>query len=120
MSSTPNNSKKSNVKEDIPDQPISATEQGKLNAVRDLLFGQNVQEYRDEFKDLKEMINTEQKERQQHLAEVRSEVMSRLDKLDQKLEKTNQELLNKLNQLAKTDKETLSELLKDMAEKLTS
>lgn len=99
---------------------ISSAEQDKLNAVRDLLFGQNVREYRDEFKELKEMIHTEQKEREQAVSEVRSEVLGKLEKLDQKLDKTNKELIDKLNQLAKTDKETLAELLKDMANKLTS
>ena len=102
--------------------PRTSAELDKLDAVRDLLFGQNVKEYREEFKELKDMILQEKKDTDGIISKVQSEIMKKLDQLDKKIDQSNQELAQKLNELsqAKTDRESLAVLLKNMADKLTS
>lgn len=108
----------------VQPEPMSQQEVDKLEAVRDLLFGQNVKEYRDEFKELKDLITSNRKEIDQSAADFKSDVLEKLEKLDDKINKkiddTSQEIKDKLSALAddKADRKKIANLLSDMARQL--
>jgi hypothetical protein len=103
---------------------MSQQEVDKLEAVRDLLFGQNVKEYRDEFKELKDLLQENRREIDKSAADFKSEVLEKLEKLDdkinQKIEDTSREIKDKLNALSddKADRKKIANLLSDMARQL--
>lgn len=105
---------------------MSQQEVDKLEAVRDLLFGQNVKEYRDEFKDLKDLIQDNRKEIDKSASEFKSEILEKLEKLDdkinQKIDDTSREIKDKLSTLSedKADRKKIANLLSDMARQLDS
>ncbi|MFK7952783.1 MAG: hypothetical protein AB8B73_08025 [Ekhidna sp.] len=105
---------------------MSPQETDKLEAVRDLLFGQNVKEYRDEFKELKDLIQENRAEIDKSAADFRSDVLEKLESLDEKINKkiddTSQEIKDQLNSLseAKADRKKIANLLSDMAKQLDS
>ena len=106
--------------------PMTQQEVDKLEAVRDLLFGQNVKEYRDEFKELKDMIKSNREEIDKSAADFKTDVLDRLEKLDDKINKkiddTSQEIKDKLSALSddKADRKKIANLLSDMARQLDS
>ena len=120
-----NVSEKQNVEQSMEDGSANASngqvsqqnaldkEQEKLNAVRNLLFGQNVEEYRNEFEEVKKIIQNEKESSDQALAGLKEEINTRLDKIEKSLN-------TRLDQLddSKTDRKQLANLLHDIANKL--
>lgn len=94
---------------------MSSEELDKLDAVRDLLFGQNVKEYRGEFKELKDMLVKHREEVETLVSKTKSEIMDKLSQIDNKLN----ERIDETND-AKTGRQDLAQLLKDMASRLES
>ncbi len=84
-------------------------ELNKLDAVRDLLFGQNVKEYRQEIRELK-----------QELDKSDSQLSKRLDDLSSKLEDRLKEIEGQLKVLAedKVDRNSLAEAFSSLAKSI--
>lgn len=99
-------------------------EQKKLNEIRNLLFGQNVQEYRSEFEELKAIIQENKSQSEQAAADLQRDILDRLDKLENKLsdsiESTNQSLSKRLNDLddSKADRKAIASILHQLASQL--
>jgi len=107
---------------DVADQSVSAQEEDKLDAVRDLLFGQNVKEYRDEIKELKEHVKQNKSEIDKSIEGTNVEVLRKLDELSTQFEQRSNQMEEKLEVLlkSKVDKSNLAGLLKDIAAQLES
>lgn len=101
-------------------------EQKKLNEIRDLLFGQNVQEYRSEFEELKGVIQENRDQSDQSLTEFKTDVLERLEKLEHKLSGTltssSQSFSERLDELNenKVDRKTVASILHQLASQLES
>lgn len=96
----------------------------RLEAVRDLLFGQNVKEYRDEFKELKDLIKEQRTEIDEEATARQSELVKRMDQMEEtfnsSLAATAEKLQQQVDALseAKTDRKALATLLIEIANKL--
>lgn len=107
---------------DTAAQNVSSQEQDKLDAVRDLLFGQNVKEYRDEIKELKDHVRQNRSEIDKSIQGTNAEVLKKLDELNKQFEKRSGQIEEKLETLlkSKVDRSSLAGLLKDIATQLES
>ena len=115
-----------NMEESSNNNQMTQQEVDKLEAVRDLLFGQNVREYRDEFKELKDLLKSHRDEIDKTADSFKTDVLSKLDNLDNKfsakIEETSNELNKRLDALSndKADRKRIANLLSDMAKQLDS
>lgn len=115
-------------KTDLTGQNGNMTQQevDKLEAVRDLLFGQNVREYRDEFKELKDLLKSHRDELDKSADDFKTEILDKLQKLDEKfdakIDATSKEINERLDTLSndKADRKRIASLLSDMAQQLDS
>lgn len=102
------------------------TTDDRLEAVRDLLFGQNVQEYRGEFKELKDQLNQNKEDLDKGVTDLQSDLLAKLEAIDKKLsdriEEMNSQLNSKLDSLNndKVDRKKLAKLLQSIASELDS
>ncbi|MEO9869151.1 hypothetical protein [Ekhidna sp.] len=98
----------------------------RLEAVRDLLFGQNVQEYRDEFKELKDLLQQQRDELEQQSTSAETQMLDRLGQLEKKLSdqltEATKEINTRLDALSndKADRKQLAKLLQSIASELES
>lgn len=96
----------------------------KIDAVKELLFGQNMQEYDARFAQLKELIQKSTKENQTLFKSAQKELIQELQKtnkeLAKRIEKLETKLQDKVHELkeSKVDRQHLSVLLNDLASKL--
>lgn len=108
-----------------PVDPLTEESQ-KLNAVRDLLFGQNVQEYRSEFDELRKIINDNREKSDKKSSDMKNDIFDRIDKLEEKLnhklDDTSRSINERLDQLsdAKADRKKMANILHELANKLES
>jgi hypothetical protein len=106
------------------DLDAQSEEQQKLNAVRDLLFGQNVKEYRGEFDELKKIIKEEKTENEHSVSDLKNDIIKRLDtleeKLNRKIDDASKNLNERLDQINenKADRKKIASILHDLASKL--
>jgi len=100
----------------------SSEEVNRLDAVRDLLFGPNDQEYRKEFQSLKEQIAESKNELEKSSSEIQGELSKRIDDLEKKILENIESLEKKVSELGqqKIDKNQLASLLKTVAQELES
>ena len=111
------------AQESVTDNNENKTDQ-RLEAVKELLFGQNVQEYREEFKELRDQIAALDKKLTKKNEELESKLSERIDhleaKLDSQLSAMNNLLEEKLQALddRKIDKKQLASLLTGIAKQL--
>lgn len=109
----------------VQQQPDPLTEESqKLNAVRELLFGQNVKEYRDEFDELKKLIKDHKKDFERENSDLKNDVLDRIDKMDEKFNnrlddsiKSINDKLDKLND-DKADRKKMASVLHSLASQL--
>ncbi len=96
----------------------------RLEAVRELLFGQNVQEYRGDIKETRDLIEKHRSELDQHTTDMESRLNAKIDALEEKLishiDKTAEKINNRLDKLqeSKVDKKKLADYLVSIAKKL--
>ena len=96
----------------------------RLEAVKELLFGQNVQEYREEFKEIRDQISALDKQLGEKNEKLRSSLSDRIDKLERELNSQlsamNESIQEKLKSMddSKVDKKYLASLLTNIAKKL--
>ncbi|RNL84966.1 fructose 1,6-bisphosphatase [Sinomicrobium pectinilyticum] len=96
----------------------------KIEAIRNLIFGENIQEYNSEFESLKKDILQKRKELQGLIEDTRTELMQTIDNLGTDVNIRITELENSLQEKAdtldqnKVDKSTLGKLLIQIGEKI--
>lgn len=98
----------------------------RLEAVRDLLFGQNDQEYRKEFKEIHNKIGSKHEDASERIEKLREEQRHDLSKLEERLnariEQVETSLAKQLQQLdsSKVERKKLAAILQQMAKELES
>ncbi|MEQ9404810.1 MAG: hypothetical protein RIM99_14560 [Cyclobacteriaceae bacterium] len=123
-----NTSEKKEVKEQEETTEVSAQvkttspEQDKLDAVRELLFGQNVKEYREEIQEVKDLTDKNRSEANQSIESTKVEILQKLDQLSKQFEERSAQIEKKVETLAgsSVDRNNLAALLKDIASRLES
>ncbi len=97
----------------------------KFEAIRDLLFGENIQQYDSEFETLKSEIDAKKEMLQNYIDEVRGELMQSIDSLSTDVNIRITDLEDSLNDKAETldakkvDKKELGKLLVTLGEKIS-
>lgn len=98
----------------------------KIEVIKNLIFGENIQEYNSEFESLKKEIDTKRSELKNYIDDVRQELMTSIDNLATDvniritdLEKVLEDKTDQLDQ-QKVDKKQLGELLVALGEKIVS
>lgn len=98
----------------------------KLEAVRDLLFGQNVQEYQTEFKEIRDLIQSNREEVEKSSTDFKFEILNKIDQMNEsinrKIDATASDLSGKIEEItdSKADRKKIASLLQDMAQQLES
>ncbi len=96
----------------------------KIETIRNLLFGESIQQYDSEFETLKKEIETKKSELQSYIDEVRGELMQSIDSLSTDVNIRITDLEDALNEKTETltekkvDKKDLSKLLISLGEKI--
>lgn len=88
----------------------------KLDAIKEIIFGENIKAYDSEFKQLKDEIKVQSDGLHDEINEIRSELSQAKQELDKEVENLRKEI-GKLNEV-KSDKKTLAKLLRTVADKL--
>lgn len=118
---------KEEMKEKDSEEQVSAGENAndsRLEAVRDLLFGPNDQQYRQEFKDIKDQVSQNKKDADEHAEALKSDILERLDNLEKKVSEDINTLKTDLNKqieelnTGKVDRIQLAKLLQNLAKEL--
>ena len=98
----------------------------KIEAIKNLIFGDNIAEYNSEFETLKKEIDSKKKELKNYIDDAREEIMTSLDNLSTDvniritdLEHALEDKADKLND-QKVDKKLLGDLLISLGEKIAS
>ena len=98
----------------------------KIEVIKNLIFGENIQEYNSEFDKLKEDILKKKEELNNFIEEVRTELIQNVDNLGTDLNIRITELENKVAERtddideAKVDRKLLGQLLIDLGEKIST
>jgi len=119
------------VTEEEQAQPTAAKTQfakefNKLNSIRDILFGENMQEYQKEFDEIKSIIRDNQERTDNRISDMRTEIMDKISALDDsinsRITKTEESLSEKIADLkdAKADRRALATMFTDIARQLDS
>ena len=122
----------------------SAEENAKLEAIKQIIFGQNMKEYEKEFNEIRDYINLnlnaidkKMAETSHHFEDLNTKMNAKVDELNKKINEkidalnkqlndkmdaNHKELITKLNQLdeAKTDRKLLGKMLKEIGEKISA
>lgn len=107
-----------------PEQNNSQDKDNRLEAVRDLLFGPNDQEYREEFKGIKDQIAKNRADFENKTGTLKTDILERLDKLENKLSEKVSSLESSISQQIdglnneKVDRKKLANLLQTIAKEL--
>jgi len=121
MATTSNKSKNNNPQ---PLEPSNETNSSKLEAIRDLIFGENIQQYDSEFELLKKDILTKRQELHDLVDETREELNKTVDNLSTDLNIRISDLESKMESdldsmnAQKVDRSMLSDALISLAEKI--
>ncbi|UOB16169.1 fructose 1,6-bisphosphatase [Abyssalbus ytuae] len=98
----------------------------KIEVIKELLFGENIQEYKSEFDKIKEDILKKKNELNNLIEEARGELTQNIDNLSTDLNIRITELENKITDRtddldeAKVDRKLLGKLLMDLGEKISA
>ena len=96
----------------------------KIDAIKQIIFGDNMQAYDEQFKELKEVMDMRTKEIEDKISSLKKELSSTLKELDDKFDKeissVKEDLINKYNNAdgKKVDKNLLGEMLQEIGKKI--
>ena len=113
-----------NTQDATPIHPNSADPSTKIEAIKNLIFGENIQEYNSEFDNIKSDILAKKKALETLIEEVRSELIQNIDNLSTDLNiritELESNIENKLDDLneKKVDRRELGQLLITLGEKI--
>ncbi len=106
-------------------QLLNGEEQvSKLEAIKNIIFGENIEQYERAFKEVKEDIDTKKTFLENYIDDVRKDLEQHIDSVSTDLNIRITDLENKLADQAealdtkKVDKKTLSKLLISLGEKI--
>lgn len=97
----------------------------KIDAIKQLIFGENIQEYNSEFEAVKQDILNKKKELEALMDDVKAELLQNIDNLSTDINIRITDLENTLNEKAedlnekKVDRRQLGELLITLGEKIS-
>lgn len=103
-----------------------AMEAEKLSAIRDIIFGNEIQEYNKEFNEIKGIIDDNKAQTDKHIAKALSDLSAKIESLQQsieeKMEQLESRIADQMNALdeSKTDRQKLSGLFEEVARQLKS
>lgn len=98
----------------------------KIEAIKQLIFGENIEQYDSEFHTLKEEIQQRKKELEDYIDQVRNELMQSIDSLSTDVNIRITDLEDAVNEKtesldnAKVNKEDLGDMLIRLGEKIRS
>ena len=111
-------------KETLESPNDSVDSSSKLEAIKNLIFGENIQQYDSEFETLKKDIDAKREALQSYIDDARDELMKSIDSLSTDVNIRITELESALEdkaeelQVSKVDKTTLGDLLINLGEKI--
>ncbi|MEL7002306.1 MAG: hypothetical protein AAFN93_06175 [Bacteroidota bacterium] len=88
----------------------------KLDAIKEIIFGENIKEYDYEFKQLKVDIKAQREAIEEEVNQVRLDLKQAKSELDKEIAGLKKDI-EKLNDI-KSDRKTLAKLLRTVADKL--
>jgi len=102
--------------------PKTEKEIEKLSAIRDIIFGNEIKEYNQEFTEIKKIIDSNKSELDKKDEALNSNLSKKIDELSAKMESRLNELDKKLSALSeeKTDRQKLGDLLEKIGQELKS
>lgn len=109
-----------------PQESTPEDSNSKIEAIKNLIFGENIEQYDNQFDTIRKEIKTKKEKLENYIDEVRNELMQSIDSLstDVNIRITDLEdsLQAKTEALAddKIDRKELGELLKNLGEKISS
>ncbi|WP_072348896.1 fructose 1,6-bisphosphatase [Flavobacteriaceae bacterium A100] len=115
------------MKKNQTEEPIGNTSEAasKIDAIKQLIFGENIQAYDSEFEAVKKDILTKKQELEDLIDEVRKELLQNIDNLSTDINIRITNLENSFNDKAesldekKLDRKLLGELLMNLGEKIS-
>ena len=96
----------------------------KIEAIKNLIFGENIQQYNSEFETLKKEIDTQKAALENYIDQVRGELMQSIDSLSTDVNIRITDLEDSLNEKTETlteqkvDRKDLSKMLITLGEKI--
>lgn len=114
------------AKNDLKTNTTSVDANSKIDAIKQLIFGENMAEYSQEFDTLKKELATRRQELSDFIDDTRKELMGAVDNLSTDLNIRISDLEDSLNEKAETlenkkmDRGQLGDLLIKMGEKIKS
>ena len=108
--------------DDVP--PVDAT--SKIDAIKNLIFGENIEQYNSEFQSVKKDIDAQKEKLESYIDDVRNELMQSIDSLSTDVNIRITDLEDSLNAKtealteAKVDRNQLGKLLINLGEKIRS
>ena len=107
-------------------QPQSEDSASKIEAIKNLIFGENIEQYDSEFETLKKELQKKKEELEKYIDDVRNELMQSIDTLSTDvniritdLEDAANARTDKLDE-AKVDRKQLGKLLINLGQKISS
>lgn len=93
----------------------------KLDAIKEIIFGQNIREYEREFNEIREYINNNLNAIDKEFDSFKKHVDATEKKILSKIESNHQEVLKKIADLdeKKLDRKKMGKLLSDIADKIS-
>ncbi len=105
----------------------------KINAIRDIIFGSDMQEYNQKFESLKSQLDERYQSQQKDLEKLQKNINAQLDQLNDQLQELKSHFDTRIDSLtsdmnleldalrdAKTERKTLGALLEELGRKLQS
>ena len=114
---------KKNNSQSAPQETDSSS---KIEAIKNLIFGENIQQYNSEFETLKKEIDQQKETLENYIDEVRGELMQSIDSLSTDVNIRLTDLEDSLNEKTETltenkvDRKELGKLLINLGEKISS
>ena len=92
----------------------------KIDAIKNLIFGEQIEAYEAEFKSLKSDIETKRQELENYISEVRTALFQQVEQLDKDLDQKITEINDNAEKLQKNkvDKDILGSMLIEIGERI--
>lgn len=105
-------------------EQLDGNNEQKIDAIKEIIFGENIKEYEKEFKKLKDILSKHKEEFRVLLNDTKKDLMDQIKELDKEahnqLDALKKETTNSINKLEdkKTSREQLADLLIEMGKNL--
>ena len=98
--------------EDVPES--------KLQAIKEIIFGENIKEYDYEFKKIRELVQKHREDLESQLAATKKDIEDEIKQMKRDIDHAVSDLQNELSALdeAKTSRQKLGDLLEELGKKL--